>query len=90
MKKTFKVRFFDLFEAESEEQCYERLLEYLGEVVNNGDVCGFDFEEHNPSEESEQVAMNAKIQSESPYNDGWTKNYYKNLAEEMFNSKKTK
>jgi hypothetical protein len=49
-KKVFKVCFSDLIEAESEEQCYERLLEYLGEVVKYGDVCGFDFKEAEPLE----------------------------------------
>ena len=49
-KKVFKVCFSDLIEAESEEQCYERLLDYLGEVVKYGDVCGFDFKEAEPSE----------------------------------------
>jgi hypothetical protein len=43
--KTFTVSFFDTFEAESEHDVYEYLLEYLNSCVRNEDVEGFEIEE---------------------------------------------
>ena len=41
----FKVTFKDEFEADSEIACYDQLLAYLSECLENGDVMAFDFEE---------------------------------------------
>jgi len=41
----FKINFVDVIDANTEEEAYEELLRYLGEVVNNQDVTAFDFEQ---------------------------------------------
>ena len=43
--KTFQVTWTDNIEAETEEQAYDELLKYLKDVVNEGDVLGFEFKE---------------------------------------------
>jgi len=43
--KKFNVTFEDVFEAESEEDCYEILLDYLNDCVNYEDVTAFEFNE---------------------------------------------
>ena len=43
--KKFKVTFTDTREAESEEDCYEQLFEYLRSVLHFEDVTAFEFEE---------------------------------------------
>jgi len=43
--KTYTVNCDFLIEAESEEEAYENLLEYLAECVRYGDVTVFDFKE---------------------------------------------
>jgi len=40
---TFKVTYEDTYKADSEEEVYDKLLSYLGEVVANQDVTGFGF-----------------------------------------------
>ena len=39
----YKVSFIDIFEADSEENCYNHLLKYLSECVENKDVTAFNF-----------------------------------------------
>ena len=76
-KKTFVVTFHDHFEGETEEQCYDQLLEYLKNCVNDGDVCAFSFKELEPSQKTDKLSeMKAKVEADSPYNDGWTKEFY--------------
>ena len=41
----FKVTFYDEFECESIEDCYDELLKVLQSCVTNKDVTTFDFEE---------------------------------------------
>lgn len=43
--KKFMVTFKDVFEAETEDQCYDKLREYLTDCVNFGDVTAFEFED---------------------------------------------
>ena len=43
--KKFKVTFTDVFEAETEEDCYEQLFEYLRSVLHYEDVTAFEFKE---------------------------------------------
>lgn len=43
--KTFTIEFFDTVEAESEQEVYAYLLEYLESCVKNEDVEGFQIEE---------------------------------------------
>ena len=43
--KKYKVTFTDTLEAESEEDCYEQLFEYLRSVLHYEDVTAFEFEE---------------------------------------------
>lgn len=43
--KKFKVKFIDYFEAETEEDCYKKLLDYLKECVEMEDVMAFEFNE---------------------------------------------
>jgi len=43
--KKFNVTFTDEIMAESEEDAYNELLTYLGEVVSSQDVTAFDFKE---------------------------------------------
>lgn len=43
--KAFTVKCDFSIEAESEEDAYEKLLDYLSECVRYGDVTIFDFEE---------------------------------------------
>lgn len=40
----FKVTFAEEIEADSEEQAYEKLLDYLDEIVRMEDVTTFNFE----------------------------------------------
>ena len=42
--KKYKVTFTDTLEAESEEDCYEQLFEYLRSVLHFEDVTAFEFE----------------------------------------------
>lgn len=39
----YKVTFLDFFHAENEEEAYDKLLDYLRDVVNSQDVTAFDF-----------------------------------------------
>ena len=39
----YRVTFEDEIEAESEEEAYERLLDYLGDVVHFEDVSAWEF-----------------------------------------------
>ena len=41
--KTYKITFYEEVTAETEEQCYEELLRYLRDCVENEDVSGFEF-----------------------------------------------
>lgn len=41
----YKVTFLDMIEADSEEQAYDILLEYLNDCVTNADVTAFDFDQ---------------------------------------------
>lgn len=43
--KTYKITFNDEIEANSEEEAYDKLLEWIKDCVEYGDVCAFDFEE---------------------------------------------
>tara|TARA_B110000014_G_C20067858_1_gene556637 strand:+ start:956 stop:1129 length:174 start_codon:yes stop_codon:yes gene_type:complete len=43
--KKYKVTFSDVLEAETEEDCYEQLFEYLRSVLHYEDVTAFEFEE---------------------------------------------
>ena len=43
--KKFKITFEDVFIAEDKEQAYERLLDYLHEIVRVEDVTAFEFKE---------------------------------------------
>lgn len=43
--KNFAVKCDFSIEAESEEDAYEKLLDYLAECVRHGDVTVFDFKE---------------------------------------------
>lgn len=43
--KKFSVTCDFVIEAESEEDAYEKLLDYLAEYVQYGDVTGFEFKE---------------------------------------------
>ena len=43
--KKYKVTFSDVLEAETEEDCYEQLFEYLRSVLHFEDVTAFEFEE---------------------------------------------
>ena len=44
-KKTFKVSFSDLIEAESEDQCLVKLKEYFAAIKEEGSQLDFEFEE---------------------------------------------
>ena len=41
MKNNYKVTFKDVFIAESEEECYDLLLDYLAEIVRYEDLTAF-------------------------------------------------
>lgn len=41
--KTFTVTFTDEIEAETEQEAYHKLLEYLADCAQYGDVTAFDF-----------------------------------------------
>ena len=43
--KEYKITFEDNFKGKSEEDCYEKLLDYLKECVVNEDVMAFNFKE---------------------------------------------
>jgi ATP-dependent Zn protease len=43
--KQYKVTFTDFIEADSEEQAYDKLLEYLKDICKYEDVTAFDFSE---------------------------------------------
>lgn len=45
---TFRVTFSDDFYAETEEQCYDKLIDYLYECVINKDVTAFGFQKVYP------------------------------------------
>lgn len=41
---TYTITFKDTIDAETEEQAYDKLLEYLKKCVDNGDVTAFNFD----------------------------------------------
>ena len=43
--KKFQIKFNDTIEADTEEEDYDKFLDYLAECVRYGDVTVFDFEE---------------------------------------------
>lgn len=45
--KKFKVTFTDILEANTEEDAYDNLLDYLKDVVAYSDVTAFEFQEVN-------------------------------------------
>ena len=47
----FKVTFYDEFECESIEDCYDELLKVLSSCVSYGDVTTFDFFEEITSDQ---------------------------------------
>lgn len=54
--KTYKVTFTDTIQANTEEEAYDKLLGYLAECVQFGDVTAFDF-----AEESELLSALKEI-----------------------------
>jgi hypothetical protein len=54
--KTYKVTFTDTIQANTEEEAYDKLLGYLAECVQFGDVTAFDF-----TEESELLSTLKEI-----------------------------
>jgi hypothetical protein len=44
MVKRFRVYYIDEVIAETEEDAYEKTLEYLNDCVKNGDVSAFNYE----------------------------------------------
>ena len=42
---SFEISFEDIIQAETEEEAYDMLLDYLAECVQMGDVTAFKFEE---------------------------------------------
>jgi len=47
-KTKYKVTFMDIFESEDLEKCYEQLLDYLTECVENKDVSAFQILTYRP------------------------------------------
>lgn len=45
MSRLFRVTFTDFIEAESQEDCYEKMKDYLERCANARDVEAFEFEE---------------------------------------------
>lgn len=43
--KQFRVKFNDVIKADTEEEAWSKLLDYLAECVQDRDVTVFDFEE---------------------------------------------
>ena len=60
--KTYNVKYEDSFEAVSEEEAYDLLLNYLRECVTMSDVTAFDFKE-----ESEAIKAEMLFASEGDY-----------------------
>jgi len=41
----YKITFEDIIEADSEEEAYDKMVEYCGDVYETEDVTAFNFEE---------------------------------------------
>jgi hypothetical protein len=55
MLKRFRVYYIDEVVAETEEEAYEKTLEYLRDCVNHGDVSLFNYEFIGNAEENENA-----------------------------------
>tara|TARA_B100000212_G_C27353461_1_gene524731 strand:+ start:803 stop:1141 length:339 start_codon:yes stop_codon:yes gene_type:complete len=85
-KKTFEIQLLSHVEGETQE---EAIKEFLTDIIQRkySDICGIGKDiaidaREVPQEEEGLFDMKAKVQADSPYNDGWIKEFYKKVDDE--------
>lgn len=61
--KKYEVTFSDTFEASNEDNCFDKVLFYLTECINNGDVTAFNFKELKETPRPAQMTNNDLIKT---------------------------
>ena len=79
-KKTFEIQLLSHVEGETQE---EAIKEFLTDIIQRkySDICGIGKDiaidaREVPQEEEGLFDMKVKVEADSPYNDGWTKEFY--------------
>jgi hypothetical protein len=85
-KKTFEIQLLSHVEGETQE---EAIKEFLTDIIQRkySDICGIGKDiaidaREVPQEEEGLFDMKVKVEADSPYNDGWIKEFYKKVDNE--------
>lgn len=85
-KKTFEIQLLSHVEGETQE---EAIKEFLTDIIQRkySNICGIGKDiaidaREVPQEEEGLFDMKVKVEADSPYNDGWSREFYQKALDE--------